>query len=89
MYAFLINKIIKQIEFNFQNANNHDIERSHTTAGAVSAYCDVLRNIGHDIEHGDWNDAGCLRIGYLKIDGETIVKHSEIDYRKVAELLKK
>jgi len=89
MYEFLINQIIRHIEFNFQNSDNRDIERSYATAGAVSAYVSVLRNIGHDVDHGDWGDKGCLRVGYLKINGEIIVKNSEIDYRKVSEILKK
>lgn len=89
MYQFLINSIIQEIEFNFGNANNKDVERSAYTAGNVTAYVHVLNNIGHSVKHGSWNDNGCLRIGYLEIDGKAFVKNSVINYEMVAEEFRK
>lgn len=87
MYEYLIKAIIRDIKFNLQNADNGDVERSAFTAGAVTAYTDVLRNIGHEVTHGDWADNGCTRIGYLEIDGKVIVKNSKIDYEAVSKEL--
>lgn len=88
MYEYLIRAIIRDIKFNLQNADNKDIERSAFTAGAVTAYTDILRNIGHEVEHGDWTDGGCTRVGYLEIDGKVIVKNSKINYEAVSKELR-
>ena len=89
MYEYLIRAIIRSIEFNLQNADKKDIERSAFTAGHVTAYTDILRNIGHDVDHGDWTDNGCTRVGYLEIDGKVFVKNSKIDYELVSKELQR
>ena len=88
MFKDYTNKIIRYIELNNRNADNHDVMRSATTSGAVSAYCDSLRLLHHEVDHGDWEDNGCLRVSYLKIDGNVIVRNSEIDYYAVSDLLR-
>ena len=87
MFKELLSKIVRYTEFNFQNANNKDVERSHTTSGAVSAYLDVMRMIGHQVDHGDWDDCGCLRVGFIQINNTYIVRNSEIDYVAVQQLM--
>lgn len=88
MYQFLISSIIREVEFNFKNADNKDVERSAFTAGNVAAYVSVLNNIGHSVKHGDWDDNGCSRVGYLEIDGKVLIKNSIIDYQIVANEFK-
>ena len=46
MFKDYTNKIIRYIELNNRNADNHDVMRSATTSGAVSAYCDPNRMKG-------------------------------------------
>ena len=87
MFKELLSKIVNHTELNFQNADNRDMERSHTTAGAVSAYLDVLRMIGHHIDNGDWDDYGCLRVGFIQINNIVIVRNSKIDYDAVQRLM--
>lgn len=87
MYEYLINAIIQSIEFNLQNADNKDVERSAFTAGKVTAYADILRNIGHKVNHGDWTDNDCSRVGYFEINGTVIVKNSKINYEAVSKEL--
>lgn len=88
MYQFLINSIIRDAEFNFRNADNKDIERSAFTAGNIVAYVSVLNNIGHSVKHGNWNDNGCLRVGYFEINGKVLIKNSVINYGIVAKEFK-
>lgn len=88
MFEYYTNKIIRHIEFNNHNADSGDVVRSAVTRGAVFAYCDVLRSLHHETDVGDWEDNGCLRVSYLKIDGKVIVRNSEIDYNGVADLLR-
>lgn len=89
MYQYLIKRIIEDAELNFYNANNKDVERSAYTAGHVAAYANILSNIGHSVNHGDWEDDGCLRVGCLEIDGKVLIKNSVINYENVAEEYKK
>ena len=55
----------------------------------VKAYTDILRDLGHEVETGDWDDNGCDRVGYIKIDGVVLVKNSKINFDGYDELLKK
>ena len=88
LYEDLIKRIVRNTEFNLSNADKLDIVRSATTAGAVSANIQTLIAMGYEADHGDWEDRGCLRVGYIKIAGTVIVRNSEIDYNAVADLLK-
>ena len=69
MYKHLIDENQGAIAFNLENADRGDVERSYYTAGMAKAYTDVLRGLGHEVEIGTWNDNGCDRIGFVKIDG--------------------
>lgn len=88
LYEDLIKRIVRNTEQNLDNADRLDITRSATTAGAVSANILTLIAMGFEADHGDWEDRGCLRIGFIKIDGEVVVKNSKIDYSAVERLLK-
>lgn len=89
MYKHLIDEIQGTIAFNLENADRGDVERSYYTAGMAKAYTDVLRGLGHEVEIGTWDDNGCDRIGFIKIDGVVLVKKSKIDFDGYGELLKK
>ena len=89
MYKDLINRIERAVSFNFEDANAADVQRSSFTAGMVKAYTDILRDLGHEVETGDWDDNGCDRVGYIKIDGVVLVKNSKINFDGYDELLKK
>ncbi len=88
MFKDYTNKIIRHIELNNRNADDGDVVRSAVTRGSVFAYCDVLRSLHHETDVGDWEDNGCLRVSFLKIDGKVIVRNSEIDYNAVDDLLR-
>lgn len=89
MYKELIRSIQGAVAFNLDNADKADVQRSSFTAGMVRGYLDVLRSLGHEVESGNWDDNGCDRVGYLKIDGVVLVKNSKIDFEGYTELLKK
>ena len=89
MYKELIRSIQGAVAFNLENADRGDVERSNYTAGMTKAYTDVLRGFGHEVEIGTWDDSGCNRIGFIQIDGVTLVKNSKIDFDGYGELLKK
>lgn len=89
MYKELIRSIQGTVSFNLDNADKADVQRSSFTAGMVKAFTDVLRDLGHEVETGTWDDNGCDRIGYIKIDGVVLVKNSKIDFDGYGELLKK
>lgn len=80
MYRELIRSIQGAVAFNLDNADKADVQRSYFTAGMVRAYLDVLRSLGHNVEYGSWDDNGCDRIGFIKIDGVILVKNSKIDF---------
>ena len=89
MYNELIIRIIGATKFNRDNANKADVQRSSFTAGMATALADVLRSMGHSVEMGTWNDNGCDRIGFIKINDAVLVKNSEINYDVYNEILKK
>lgn len=89
MYKELIRSIQCAAAFNLDNADKADVQRSYYTAGMVKAFTEVLRGLGHEVETGTWDDNGCDRIGYIKIDGVVLVKNSKIDFDGYGELLKK
>ncbi|WP_304964966.1 hypothetical protein [uncultured Oscillibacter sp.] len=89
MYKELIRSIQGAAAFNLDNADKADVQRSYYTAGMVKAFTEVLRGLGHEVETGTWDDNGCDRIGYIKIDGVVLVKNSKIDFDGYGELLKK
>ncbi len=89
MYKNLINRIEEIVNLNLENANKADVQRSSFTAGVVWAFTEVLRGMGHEVETGSWDDNGCDRIGFMKIDGVVLVKNSRINFDGYSELLKK
>lgn len=89
MFKSLIYRIEETMSLNNQNADKLDVQRSSFTAGMIRAYLDVVRSMGHDVDSGSWDDNGCDRFSYLKIDGVVMVKNSKIDTKVYAELLKK
>ena len=89
MYKELIRSIQGAAAFNLDNADKADVQRSYYTAGMVKAFTEVLRGLGHEVETGTWDDNGCDRIGYIKIEGVVLVKNSKIDFDGYGELLKK
>ncbi len=89
MYKELIRSIQGAVAFNLDNADKADVQRSSFTAGMVKAFTEVLQSMGHDVETGTWDDNGCDRIGYIKIDGVVLVENSKINFDGYSELLKK
>lgn len=53
---------------------------SSFTAGMVKGYTDVLRGMGHEVEIGSWDDSGCDRVGFIKVDGVFLVRNSKINF---------
>lgn len=89
MYKNLIYRIEQTVSLNLENADKADVQRSSFTAGMLRAFTEVLRGMGHDVESGTWDDNGCDRIGFMKIDGVVLVKNSKLDIDGYTELLKK
>ncbi len=89
MYKELIRSIQGTVSFNLDNADKADVQRSSFTAGMVKAFTEVLRGMGHEVETGSWDDNGCKRIGFIKIDGVVLVKNSKLNFDGYDELLKK
>lgn len=88
MYNELIRNIQGAVAFNLENADKADVQRSSFTAGMVKAYADVLRSLGHTVETGSWDDNGCNRIGYVKINDMYLVRYSKINFDVYGKLLK-
>ena len=67
-------KVIQTIWRMNQQAERGDVNRNHVNYGAVQAYGDILRCMGHETELNNcWeNDKGCLVINSAKIDGEAL-----------------
>lgn len=89
MYNQLIRSIENAVAFNLDNADKADVQRSSFTAGQVKAFTDVLRSLGHEVETGSWEDNGCDRIGFVKINGVYLVRNSKINFDSFSELLNK
>ena len=88
MFAEVIRRMVSDIEANLDNSDRKDVERSYYCAGHVTAWCQVIMMMGHNVEHGTWIDEKCNREGYLEIDGKVLVKNSKIDYKVYQELVK-
>lgn len=54
MFINLVRSIVKSTEFNLNNADKLDVVRSAFTAGAVKASAQALKDLGYDVDHGDW-----------------------------------
>lgn len=67
-------KVIQHLWRMNQQAEQGDVNRNHVNYGAVQAYGEILRFMGHDTELNNcWeNDKGCLVINSAKIDGEAL-----------------
>lgn len=79
MYEIL-RRIERLFDMNENNADRKDVMRSATTASAIGTWAQALDMLGHKTEHGDWDDDGCLRCGYLKIDEVEIIKNGKFNY---------
>lgn len=67
-------KVMETIWRMNQQASEGDVNRNHVNYGAVQAYGDILRCMGHETALNNcWeNDKGCLVISKAKIDGEEL-----------------
>ena len=56
-----------------QRADDKDINRKYVNYGSTTAYVDVLRELGHEVDVPVWEDEkGCLKIPKLNIDGKVL-----------------
>lgn len=89
MFKKLIFRIEQTVSLNSQNADKADVQRSSFTAGMIRAFLEVVRSMGHDVDSGSWDDNGCDRFSYLKIDGVVMVKDGKLDIDGYTTLLNK
>ena len=79
----LTDKIISGIVCASYNVNytadEKDILRNHVNYGMLTAYADIHRRIGHDVEIDSADDGDMIRIHRVKL-GMAV-----IDYRKMGE----
>jgi hypothetical protein len=56
-----------------QCADGKDVNRNHVNYGTTTAYANVLRELGHEVDIPVWEDeSGCLRIPKLNINGKIL-----------------
>lgn len=77
MFKQIMNAIDKEARWNEAACEDHDIQRASLTAGCFSGYCNVLRLMGHDVDNGNYDDNGCTRIAYLRLNGELLMRNGE------------
>lgn len=53
-------------------AAEKDARRNAVNYGFISAYSNIVREMGHEIEIAIWEDNGFLKIPKVTIDGEVI-----------------
>lgn len=66
-------RFIKAAMWTNSNAEEGDVNRNHVNYGCCTCWARVLRDMGHETEVPVWEDNGCLKIPFIKIDGEKVL----------------
>lgn len=72
MIDSIISDLIKHAMWTNDNANKSDINRNHVNYGATTAYANMLRNFGVNVDVPVYGDGELLRIPKMAIDARII-----------------
>ena len=81
----MIESILKMAEWNFQNRENGDVERTNNCAVDASGKASIFRFLGIEFDFGTWQDGDYEMIGYFFVDGVVLIKNGKIDWKAYAD----
>lgn len=81
----LIESILKLADLNQTNRKNKDLFRTNHTAASANGRAYVLRFLGIEYDFGTWMDGEYEMVGYFFVDGVTLIKNGEIDWKAYAD----
>ena len=81
----MIESILKMAEWNSQNREMGDIEKTNGCAMNASGKASIFRFLGIEFDFGTWQDGDYEMIGYFFVDGVVLIKNGKIDWKAYAE----
>ncbi len=81
----MIEDILKTIDLNAKNRQQHDVERTNNCACAASGKASIFRFLGIEFDFGTWQDGEYEMVGYFFVDGVVLVKNGKIDWKAYAD----
>ncbi len=92
MFNYLINSIVRYVSCNIVDVSRGDVQDSFFSIGAVYAFTDVIREMGHNVDfawNSDYDDDDCCQALHLVIDGIVLVEKNKINREGYNTLLEK
>lgn len=81
----LLDTVMKLVRSNEQNYEEGDQLRCAYTDGKISGLVSSMQIDGHKAEYGSWKaENGCLRVGFLSVDGFELVKNGAVQQNNLA-----
>lgn len=81
----MIESILKLVDLNQINHNNNDVFRTNHCAASANAEARVFRFLGVEYDFGTWMDGSFEMVGYFMVDGVTLVKNGEVNWKAYAD----
>ena len=81
----MIEEILGLVDFNKSNREQNDVFRTNHCAARANGLTNALHYMGIVIDFGTWMDGEYEMVGYVYIDGVTLVKNGEINWRAYAD----
>lgn len=87
----MVDKIFMDLHFHFDWCENSfevkDIERTISNAVAFQERVKILRLFGAETDCGLFNDNGCTRIGFARINNHTFVENASFKIKELKDAL--
>lgn len=77
----LIEKIMKHVDMGESNYKRGDVFRTNNCTEYAHGLAAALGLMGIEYDFGTYMDGDFHRVGYVYIDGVTLVKNGEIDWK--------
>ena len=81
----MVESILKMVDLSQQNRNYNDVFRTNACTADAQGKVSICRFLGIDYDLGTYTDDEYHLVGYLMIDGVTLVKNGEINWKAYAD----
>lgn len=81
----MIESILKCADMNQMNRERNDVFRTNHCAASANAKAGIFRFLNVEYDFGTYMDGEYEMVGYFFVDGVTLVKNGEINWRAYAD----
>lgn len=81
----MIENILKLVDMNAQNKKNEDLHRTNACAAHANGKASIFQFLNIDYDFGTYMDEEYEMVGYFWVEGVTLVKNGEINWRAYAD----